>query len=140
MGPAEQRGELSWAPDVAGAAQLVAESLRAWPHEACGLLVGDGCPERPVVRAVRPSRNLADLARAATEFSLDPVALMRAERWAVERGWRVLCVWHSHPSGGVRPSRRDREGDPGYGWHVIVPIPAIGPPWPQFWRVSGTQP
>jgi proteasome lid subunit RPN8/RPN11 len=140
MGRVQQHWEFIWDLDGAEMGRMVRDSLAAWPEEACGVLVGDGPAHRLTVRAVRPGRNLAGPGAAMREFLLDPVSLLRAERWAHDQGWRVLCVWHSHPSGGARPSLRDRSGDPGYGWQVIMPIPALGPPWPQVWRPLGDSP
>ncbi len=115
-------------------AELVRDSLAAWPREACGLLLGfEGATERQVTEVV-PSANLHQGTAGRERFRLDPGAWRRAERRAAERGEVVLCTWHSHPRGTRRPSLRDWDGDPGFGWHVLVALPVVGPPSLWAWR------
>lgn len=83
--------------------RLLAESARAWPEEACGLLVG----ARGVCHAVMPVQNVARARRR--RFEVDPrahIALRRALREAAGR-LSILGVYHSHPRSAPVPSAVD---------------------------------
>ena len=82
---------------------MLAEAWRAYPEEACGLVLGPaGAPDQicefvPVVNAAASSR----------VFELDPMGFMRAERRAEERGLEVVGVMHSHTHTAAYPSPTD---------------------------------
>lgn len=105
-------------------ATLLAEAAKAYPLEACGLLLGqDG-----VIKQAVPVRNVhPDPQR---HFELDPAALITAHRAAREGGPQVLGYYHSHPTGATNPSATDRASASGDGriW-AIVAGGAIG-----WWR------
>lgn len=105
-------------------ATLLAEAARAYPDEACGLLLGKG----RVIDAALPVRNVhPDPGR---HFELDPAALIAAHRAARSGGPEVLGYYHSHPTGLAEPSATDRAMASGDGriW-AIVAAGAIG-----WWR------
>ena len=105
-------------------ATLLAEAAKAYPLEACGLLLGQGA----VITQAVPVRNVhADSAR---HFELDPAALIAAHRAAREGGLQVLGYYHSHPTGSTSPSRTDQAAASGDGriWAIVAGA-AIG-----WWR------
>lgn len=78
------------------------------PHEACGLLLGQG---RTISR-VEPAANIA--ANPDRQFDIDPAALIAAHCAARAGGPALLGYFHSHPHGPTTPSATDRamaEGD-----------------------------
>jgi proteasome lid subunit RPN8/RPN11 len=81
---------------------IVEEAARAYPLEACGLLLGgaDG-----VLAQVVPCANVAP--DPARHFEIDPAALIAALRAERGGGVRVLGYYHSHPSGKPAPSPID---------------------------------
>jgi proteasome lid subunit RPN8/RPN11 len=83
--------------------QLIARhSLRDWPLECCGLLVGRN---RIVMDAV-PMRNVL---ASPTRFRLDDrehIDLRRHLR-SLSPARGIIGVYHSHPSGVARPSPTD---------------------------------
>lgn len=74
---------------------------RAWPEEACGLLIGSG----DVIREAVVSENASKTPERA--FLIDPALHLRTQRRAREKGLKILGVFHSHPSGGPTPSPED---------------------------------
>ena len=80
-----------------------------YPHEVCGLLLGDvnGTSSLRRVRDAKPARNL-NLERAGDRYELDPTAYLRIDVEARERGLSVIGVYHSHPDHPAQPSETDR--------------------------------
>jgi proteasome lid subunit RPN8/RPN11 len=91
------------------------------PNECCGLLAGvieDGVG---LVRQQFPIRN--DLA-SPTEYATNPRDMLDTSKATRAAGTEVLAIYHSHPTSGPVPSRRDVEGN---WWgesvvHVIIGI------------------
>ena len=89
---------------------LIRHAIRAFPDEACGLLLEHGTR-----RWVHPAQNVQGVlhaqdptrfAPATQAFTLDPVSLM-AIRALQRAGGRVLAIYHSHPNGLAALSRED---------------------------------
>lgn len=82
--------------------ETVLADARADPrHERCGLLLGgDG-----VITGHLPATNVAP--HPASEFEIDPVALIAAHRAARSGGPAVLGHYHCHPNGSTTPSKVD---------------------------------
>jgi proteasome lid subunit RPN8/RPN11 len=100
-------------------ARLARFAIRAYPREACGVLVGRRRGDSIDVDDVLPAGNLA---ARADRFELDPGDLVAADRDARARGLDLVGVWHSHPDAEARPSPADVDGAFG-GWaHVIASI------------------
>lgn len=91
-------------------------ALRAAPREACGVLLGLRRGRRLEVAEVRELENRSE---EAAGFLLDPVGLRAALVEAESVGREVLGAWHSHPSGRLQLSSRDRLGTP-RGWCQVV--------------------
>lgn len=125
------------APAVLRLRAADAETIRAaaragWPHETCGLLVGEG----EAVRRVVPADNVAE--RAHDRFEIDPrarLALMKSLRGTPER---VIGHWHSHPDHPARPSATDlaQAHEPGLVW-LICAVDRTGGTDLTAWRVAG---
>lgn len=81
--------------------RIRSECRAAEPHEACGLLLGEG----EWITAIAPARNVA--ASPERTFEIDPVLLFAAHRRAREGGPPVIGCYHSHPNGDPRPSPTD---------------------------------
>ena len=97
-------------------ARMLAEAERAHPHEACGLLLGQG--ER--ITAIRPTANVHP--EPARFFEIDPQALIDAHRAARDGDLQVLGYYHSHPNGLAEPSATDRAiaAPDGSVWAIIA--------------------
>jgi proteasome lid subunit RPN8/RPN11 len=97
-------------------ATMRAAAAAAHPHEACGLLLGDGAR----ITEARAARNAHPAPR--THFEIDPQALIDAHRAARAGGPAVLGYYHSHPCGPPEPSATDRASASGDGrvWAIIA--------------------
>jgi len=107
--------------DPADMAAINAAAAAAWPHEACGLLVGTRADDSIRVQSVIVTENIArDPER---RFEVEPRALLSAHREARTAGQELLGPWHSHPDGPARPSATDsvRAVSAGEVW-LIVPV------------------
>lgn len=103
---------------------IPAEAARAYPHECCGIMLGDG----QTIRALEPARNVHPAPE--THFEIDPRVLIDAHRAAREGGPQVMGYYHSHPHGPPEPSAADRAmaGRDGCIWAIA------GEGEVRFWR------
>lgn len=87
-------------------AELRRHGEEAYPHEACGVLLGrrDGAG-RAALRAVRCGNARADSPR--NRYGIDPVEILRSEREARERDQEIVGFYHSHPDHPARWSETD---------------------------------
>lgn len=103
-----------------------------YPHEACGILVGDidfasGQPDKTVRDVVLVENAWDEDAGTAlsghtgqnesqhNRYLISPEDIARADRDAGKRGWDIIGFFHSHPDHPSRPSETDRE----WAWPVI---------------------
>ncbi|MGI9102949.1 MAG: Mov34/MPN/PAD-1 family protein [Terriglobales bacterium] len=87
------------------------EALRAhgeqtYPHECCGVLLGqmEG-EERQVSEVVRCGNTRSD--RPQDRYHIDPRELVRIQRQGRERGLDIVGFYHSHPDHPARWSQTD---------------------------------
>jgi proteasome lid subunit RPN8/RPN11 len=94
--------------------------LRA-PMEAVGLLL----PDETVVELENQSINPEDT------FSLDRQQIVDALQGVEESLLDECCLWHSHPSGGVGPSRTDMQRKTPFRYHLVLTLveDEIVPTW-----------
>ncbi len=86
---------------------IVDAAEKAWPEEACGLLVGRTGPGAAWrIDRVEPAANVADDPRR--RFEVDPGVRIGLERELRGADQAVVGVYHSHPGGPARPSATDR--------------------------------
>lgn len=116
--------------------ELEAHARDAYPHEACGVLIGTPGALRAEVRRVTRARNL-NVARARDRYELDPLDLLAAEDAARAAGLEVLGIWHTHPDHPARPSETDRAAA-WEGWsYVILAVDQGGAGDARSFRLSG---
>jgi proteasome lid subunit RPN8/RPN11 len=108
---------------------------RAWPLEACGLLIGSHENGVIVVDHAIESANLAG-DQAADRFEVDPALLLRCQREARDRGQAVVGVYHSHPNGQAVPSTLDLSGawQDQFVWLIAGIKPDTPPALAAYWR------
>jgi proteasome lid subunit RPN8/RPN11 len=113
---------------------IAAWSARAYPHEACGVLVGRTLGDDRVVARAELARNAA-LAR--DRYELDARDLMNADSRARAEGLEIVGIWHSHPDRAAVPSGLDR-ANAWSGWsYAIASVTATGRTRVRSWRVRG---
>lgn len=96
-------------------AERRAHAQASWPHEACGLLIGQG---RDVVEVI-PCDNISETPE--NSFEIDPQAIITAQKKLRGSAQKIIGHYHSHPDGTAWPSARDRERiyDPTLIWAIL---------------------
>jgi len=80
--------------------QMAAHVAACSPLEACGLVAAN---EGNSVHIFLIENELA----SPTHYSLQPRQQLEAFMEIDRRGWQLLAIFHSHPSGPATPSRTD---------------------------------
>jgi len=73
-----------------------------YPHEACGVMLGN---EGVVTEAVAADNQRTDSAK--NRYLIDPLVYLKIERDADKRHLQVIGIYHSHPDVAARPSQFD---------------------------------
>jgi len=99
-------------------ARMHAHLQSGYPHEACGILIGDTTTDadgsvRTIVADAVNAANAWDVTNEResqrNRFLISPDDYVRADRAASQRGLDVVGFFHSHPDCPPRPSETDRE-------------------------------
>ena len=94
---------------------MIAQAYDCYPEEACGLLIG-----RPgssnVVRFVA----CANTTQSGKVYTIEPKAMLRAEREAEAEGMEIIGVMHSHTHTEPYPSQTDVNQAVDPLWHYII--------------------
>ena len=106
------------------AKQIEAEGVAAYPNECCGILIGTDGGAGRIVERIIPMANTFDPNEQYHRFTIDPLALARADEAAAKEGKAVIGFYHSHPDHPARPSEYDRTHVPPWSFysHIIVAI------------------
>ena len=86
--------------------KIRSEGEAGYPHEICGLLIGNLEEQGWTITEVRQVDNL-NSERAADRFELDPAAYQRIDRELRGSGSEIIGVYHSHPNAPAKPSPTD---------------------------------
>ncbi len=133
-------------------AAIRAQAARDYPRECCGLLLGRATAEGAVVSELWPTVNVWDATAAAefaaaiggearaaspaSNFSIAPAELFRAQKAARDRQLAIVGVYHSHPDQPAQPSEFDRAiAWPDYSY-IIVAVPQGQPGELRSWRLD----
>lgn len=79
---------------------------RAYPHEACGVLLGAAVAEVREVKAVVACEN-ARTDAPHNRYGIAPQELIAAQKHARDAGWEIVGFYHSHPDFPARWSATD---------------------------------
>ena len=94
--------------------------VRDYPYECCGLLLGRFEAESKVVQETYPISNAREESAKRNRFLIEPVELMRGERYAREHDLEVVGFYHSHPDSPAVPSQYDLEHAwPTYSYIIV---------------------
>jgi proteasome lid subunit RPN8/RPN11 len=102
-------------PDLV--ARMHAHLEAGYPHEACGILIGEVSPlETGFLRTVKDLALVpnvwsveSDREGLRNRYLISPDDMARADREAGRRGLDIIGFFHSHPDHPSRPSETDRE-------------------------------
>lgn len=115
--------------------RIVRHARTEFPHECCGILIGDVSPDATVVRRVATATNIAEGDPCHT-YQIDWQSLFETVRATRKSSDRIVGFYHSHPDGSARPSRRDLES----AWvdhaYLIVSTRGTSKPSVTAWRVT----
>jgi proteasome lid subunit RPN8/RPN11 len=112
---------LTISPDLM--AQMHAHLEAGYPHEACGILIGEvanatGAANK-VVKDLVLVPNVwsveSENEGLRNRYLISPEDVARADREASKRGLDIVGFFHSHPDHPSRPSETDRE----FAWPVV---------------------
>ncbi len=84
---------------------ITAHSRETMPAECCGILMSR-CGDPDVVDDILPAENVSSV-RPHETYVLGHRAHMKAVDAEIADGARITGYYHSHPRGGVSPSKRD---------------------------------
>jgi proteasome lid subunit RPN8/RPN11 len=86
--------------------QLRRHGEETYPHECCGVLLGNFQEDDRVVSEVVRAGNTRD-DRPQDRYNIDPRELVRIQRQGRERGLDIVGFYHSHPDHPARWSQTD---------------------------------
>jgi proteasome lid subunit RPN8/RPN11 len=92
-----------------------------FPHECCGVILGDLDQDVRIVRELRPLSNVHEDGHER-RYLVSPdemFALLREER---KTGRKILGFYHSHPNHPAQPSIYDRDWASPWYTYIIVSI------------------
>jgi proteasome lid subunit RPN8/RPN11 len=110
--------------------QAIQLSQKAYPAEACGLLVGRAGATRLIA--------MKNVSADAHQYEMDPAELIAAFRDLRETGEELVAIFHSHPHGPAEPSKTDVER--AYypeAAHLIISLAAPERPQLMAFRIVG---
>ena len=94
--------------------------VRDYPYECCGLLLGRYRADGKAVSETYPISNAREESAKRNRFLIEPVELMRGERYAREHDLEVVGFYHSHPDSPAVPSQYDLEHAwPWYSYLIV---------------------
>ena len=94
--------------------------VRDYPYECCGLLLGRFDAEGKLVTETYPISNAREESAKRNRFLIEPVELMRGERYARDHDLEVVGFYHSHPDSPAVPSQYDLEHAwPTYSYIIV---------------------
>ena len=104
-------------------AAITAHAERDYPHECGGLLLGHFDAETgKTVTETLPMENTADVERRHDRVLIESRSVMRAERYAREKGIDVIGYYHSHPDDEAVPSQFDLDHALPVWSYIIVSV------------------
>ena len=111
--------------------QIQAHLEAGYPHEACGVMLG----QAGVITEIVPAGNQRTDS-AHNRYLIDPRTYMQIERDADQRGRQVLGIYHSHPDVAALPSQFDLDN----AWpdlsYLIVSVTKGKAVVSQCWRLA----
>jgi proteasome lid subunit RPN8/RPN11 len=87
--------------------QIAAHAERDYPHECGGMLIGTFAEGKKSVTETFPLENAREEEARHNRVLILPKDVLRAERYAREKGLDVVGYYHSHPDSPAVPSQYD---------------------------------
>jgi proteasome lid subunit RPN8/RPN11 len=91
----------------------------SYPHECCGLMIGQFQSSQRVVHTFRKCRNL-NTERAHDRYEMDPLCQLRAQQEFANTDLEIVGIYHSHPDHPSRASQTDTDrAFAGYSYVIV---------------------
>jgi proteasome lid subunit RPN8/RPN11 len=94
---------------------------RDYPHECCGVLLGNQDGDSKVITEALALNNAREDSRH-NRFIISSKDIVDSEKYARQKGLDLLGFYHSHPDHPARPSEYDREHAWPWWSYVIVSV------------------
>lgn len=122
---------------AAEAEKIRRHAREAYPEECCGFLLGrEGSPR--VVEEARPAQNVHPEMRNV-RYTIDPHAILAADRETRASGRALLGFYHSHPDHPPRPSAYDEAHAWPWYAYVILEVRGGEPKGMTAWQLDEEQ-
>jgi len=97
---------------------IIAHVKEDYPHECCGVLIGNAMMGRKIFYADRCTNT--NKTSAHNRYQMDPMEINLADKGARAQSLELMGFYHSHPDHPDRPSEYDREmAQPGYSYIIV---------------------
>ncbi len=97
---------------------ITAHAREEYPHECCGVLIGNAMMGRKIFYAERCTNVNRDTPH--NRYLMDPAEINLADKGARAQSLELMGFYHSHPDHPDRPSEYDREmAQPGYSYIIV---------------------
>ena len=93
--------------------------VETYPHECCGVLLGQSNGDHRVVTSVAPCGNTREDS-PHNRYNIDPRELVRIQRQGRERGEDIIGFYHSHPDHPARWSATDLAEAHWFGCSYVI--------------------
>ena len=101
---------------------IKAHAEQDYPHECGGMLIGKFDAGKKHVVEAFPLQNAREIEARHDRILILPTEVLRAERYARERGLEVVGYYHSHPDDSAVPSKYDLDHALPVWSYVIVSV------------------
>lgn len=101
---------------------IVTHAERDYPHECGGMLIGRFLDGKKSVSEIFPLENAREEEARHDRILILPKDVLRAERYAREKGLDVVGYYHSHPDDTAIPSQYDLDHALPVWSYIIVSV------------------
>lgn len=115
--------------------QIIEDSVKTFPDECCGFLLGHEKKENRTVEKIIVVTNVKE-GDKRRRFKISAADYLRAEQYADENNLILLGVYHSHPNHPSAPSEHDRVVAQPYFSYIIVSVQERKFATLQSWRLN----
>ncbi len=100
---------------------IKAHGVETFPHECCGVILGEIVGDKKVVQQLRKLENVHEDGHER-RYLVSPDEMFQLLREERETGVKVLGFYHSHPNHPAIPSGYDRDWASPWYTYIIVSI------------------
>mgnify|MGYP001772941914 CR=1 FL=1 len=101
--------------------EIKSHGEKTYPEECCGILLGKFEIDKKFVFEILKIENSRETERER-RFLITPQDYIKAERYAREKGFDIVGIYHSHPDHPAKPSDYDREHALPFLSYIIVSV------------------